>query len=52
MIKGVSNIIMGGEGLFNTKLTAPPDRPVRIWLQTMPMSHLAGAIAPYIPSKG
>ncbi len=51
-IKGVANVIMGGEGLFNTKVTAPPDRAVKIWMQTMPMSHLAGAIAPYIPSRG
>jgi len=51
MIKGGMNIIMGGEGLFNTKVTAPPDRAVKIWMQTMPMSHLAGALAPYIAVK-
>ena len=49
-IKGVANVLMGGEGLFNTRVTAPKTRPVRIWLQTMPLSHMAGAIARYIPT--
>ncbi len=52
MIKGVANVLMGGEGLFNTKVTAPPDRPVKIWLQTMPMPHMAASIARYIPTRG
>ena len=40
-------MLVGGEGFFNTKLTGPG----KIWLQTMPISSLAGSIAPYIPSK-
>ena len=45
-IKGLKNIALGGEGLFNTVLTGPG----KIWLQTMPISAVAGAVAPFIPS--
>lgn len=45
MVKGFKNILFGGEGLFLVSLTGPG----RVWLQTMPMSKLAGAIAKYIP---
>ncbi|MBQ4225817.1 MAG: TIGR00266 family protein [Oscillospiraceae bacterium] len=48
MVKGLGNIIAGGEGLFNTKITGPG----KIWLQTMPVNALASAIIPYIPSSG
>ena len=41
MVKGVKNIMFGGEGVFNTVLTCPG----RIWLQTMPISNLAAAVA-------
>lgn len=44
MVKGLGNMLGGGEGLFNTVLTGPG----RVWLQTMPVSTLAGAISPYI----
>jgi len=43
-VKGIKNKLLGGEGLFNTVLTGPG----RIWLQTMPISGVAGAISPYI----
>jgi len=46
-VKGVKNVIFGGEGLFNTVITGPG----RVTLQTMPLSHFAGSIAAYIPSK-
>ena len=42
-VKGLKNKIFGGEGFFNTVLTGPG----RIWLQTMPVSSLAGVLAPY-----
>ena len=45
-VSGAKNIFFGGEGLFNTVLTGPG----RIWLQTMPISSVAGAIRPYIPT--
>lgn len=47
MVKGFSNILFGGEGLFLATLHGPG----RIWLQTMPTSNLARAIMPYLPSK-
>ncbi len=45
-VGGVGNSLFGGEGFFNTKVTGPGN----IWLQTMPVSALAGAIRPYIPT--
>jgi uncharacterized protein (TIGR00266 family) len=45
MVKGIKNILFGGEGLFFVSLTGPG----RIWLQTMPMSKLAGAIRQFLP---
>ncbi len=47
-VKGLKNKLLGGEGLFNTVLTGPG----RIWLQTMPISSVASAIIPYIPTSG
>ncbi len=44
---GLKNKLFGGEGLFNTVLTGPG----RIWLQTMPVSGVAAAILPYIPTR-
>ncbi len=46
MVKGLGNMLGGGEGLFNTVLTGPG----RVWLQTMPVSSLAGALIPYLPT--
>lgn len=43
-VPGVKNMIFGGEGLFNTILTGPG----RIWLQTMPIVNIAGALSPFI----
>ncbi len=43
-VKGAGNVIFGGEGLFNTKVTGPG----HIWLQTMPISSLAGSVRPFI----
>lgn len=44
MVKGLTNIAFGGEGLFNTVLTGPG----RVWLQTMPISSFANSLAPMI----
>ena len=43
-VKGVKNALFGGEGLFNTVVTGPG----RISLQTMPVSGVAAALAPFI----
>ena len=45
-VKGVKNALFGGEGLFNTVVTGPG----RIVLQTMPVSGVAAALAPFFPS--
>lgn len=46
-VKGVKNVLFGGESLFNTILTGPG----RIVLQTMPMSNFVGAISAVLPTK-
>jgi uncharacterized protein (TIGR00266 family) len=43
-VKGVKNVLFGGEGVFNTVVTGPG----RIVLQTMPVSGVAAAVAPFI----
>ena len=45
-VPGVKNMLFGGEGVFNTVVTGPG----HIWLQTMPISNVAGALRPYLPS--
>jgi uncharacterized protein (TIGR00266 family) len=45
-VKGIKNILFGGEGLFLATLTGPG----KVWLQTMPVSHLAGKIIEYMGS--
>lgn len=45
MIKGLSNVALGGEGLFNTVVTGPG----KVWLQTMPASSLAMALYAFMP---
>lgn len=44
-VPGLKNMFFGGEGVFNTLLTGPG----HIWLQTMPISGTAAAMAPYLP---
>lgn len=46
-VKGVKNVLFGGEGLFNTVVTGPG----KITLQTMPIQNFAGIIASRIPSN-
>lgn len=46
-VKGVTNALFGGEGLFNTVVTGPG----RVLLQTMPASNFAGVIASLLPSS-
>lgn len=47
-VPGVKNMLFGGEGIFNTLVTGPG----HIWLQTMPISSVAGVLRPYFPSSG
>lgn len=46
-VPGLKNIFFGGEGLFNTVITGPG----HVWLQTMPISNVAGALIPYLPTN-
>ncbi|MBR4096823.1 MAG: TIGR00266 family protein [Oscillospiraceae bacterium] len=46
-VKGVGNALFGGEGFFNTRVSGPG----HVWLQTMPVTSLAGAVRPYIPTN-
>ena len=46
-VPGLKNMVFGGEGLFNTVITGPG----HIWLQTMPISAVAGALRPYFPTS-
>lgn len=43
-VKGVGNVLFGGEGLFNTVITGPG----HVYLQSMPIYGVARAINPYI----
>lgn len=44
-IKGVTNVLFGGEGLFNTVVTGPG----KVVLQSMPISATAMQLAQYMP---
>lgn len=46
-VKGVKNVLFGGEGLFNTVVTGPG----KVVLQTMPTIKLAESLAPYMPTQ-
>ena len=46
-VKGIKNIFLGGEGIFNTIITGPG----RVVLQTMPLARLAGEIIPFLPTN-
>ena len=46
-VPGVKNMLFGGEGVFNTVVTGPG----KVWLQTMPISNVAGVLKPYFPTS-
>ncbi len=46
MVEGFKNILLGGEGLLNTRLTGPG----KVWLQTMTMPGFAKRIIPFLPT--
>ena len=47
VVPGVKNMFFGGEGVFNTVVTGPG----KVYLQTMPISAVAGVIRPFIPTE-
>ncbi len=46
-VPGVKNMLLGGEGIFNTVVTGPG----KIILQTMPVSNVANTLRPFLPSS-
>ncbi len=47
-IRGIKNWMFGGEGLFFAKMQGPG----KVWLQSLPISRLAGRILQYAPQRG
>lgn len=47
MVKGVKNILFGGEGMFDTVITGPG----KVYLQTMTVAKLAALMVPFLPKK-
>lgn len=45
MVKGAKNILLGGEGMFDTVITGPG----KVFLQTMTYSKLANLLVPFMP---
>ena len=45
-VRGIGNILLGGQGIFNTVVTGPG----KVVLQTMPIEKLANAIIPFVPT--
>lgn len=46
-VKGIKNMVLGGEGLFNTVITGPG----KIVLQTIPINKMAERIMGFMPAK-
>ena len=46
-VKGIKNIFLGGEGIFNTIITGPG----KVVVQTMPLARLANSIIPFLPTS-
>ncbi len=46
-VAGIKNKLFGGEGFFNTVLTGPGT----VWIQSMPISAVAGALSVFMPGK-
>lgn len=46
-VPGMKNKLFGGEGFFNTVVTGPG----HVWLQTMPISNVAGELLRFMPTK-
>lgn len=46
-IRGIGNIVFGGEGLFNTVVTGPG----KILVQTHPLSKIASSLVPFLPGN-
>lgn len=47
MVKGLTNMLFGGEGLFLATMRGTG----KLWLQTMPLPNLASKLAKYLPTS-
>ena len=47
MVRGVKNVLFGGEGVFNTRVTGPG----KVYIQSMPISNMAERLSPYIQTS-
>ncbi|MGB3235743.1 MAG: AIM24 family protein, partial [Ferruginibacter sp.] len=47
MVRGIKNWVFGGEGLFFALLTGPG----KVWIQSLPISRLAGKMLQYSMGK-
>lgn len=45
-VKGIKNVLFGGEGIFNTVITGPG----KVFVQSMPAIALAERLLPYMPT--
>jgi len=43
-VKGMKNMLFGGEGMFLANVTGPG----RVWVQTMPLSNFVNTILPFV----
>ena len=43
-VKGVKNVLFGGEGLFHTRITGPG----KVYIQSMPIVNMAARLTPYL----
>ncbi len=48
MVRGIKNMVFGGEGIFFATLRGPG----KVWIQTIPISRLASRIIAYAPQTG
>ena len=48
MVQGAKNMFLGGEGLFNTRITGPG----KVYIQSMPVINTAQSLAPYLNVGG
>ena len=46
-IKGVKNVLFGGEGLFHTRISGPG----KVYIQSMPVINTAARLAAYLPGS-
>ena len=46
-VPGIKNKLFGSDGLFLLRLSGPG----KVWLQSLSLPALAGALAPYLPTQ-